>query len=214
MGEVRVLLADDSAMARDAIMTVLKAAPQFVVVGQATDGHEAVAMARTLEPDLVLMDLNMPRCDGLMATRLIKREQPHIAVVILTVSDHPGDLFEAIRSGAQGYLLKNLQPEDWLSYLRSFADGDWSMPQDVAHRILAEFGGSVPTETTAQGAALTDREIEVLRRVAQAQSNRAIAAHLVISEHTVKNHIKNILQKLQLKNRVELALYASRRLKE
>lgn len=213
MGQVRVLLADDSSMAREAIGALLATDARFQVVGEAADGEEALRLARETRPDLILMDINMPRCDGLLATRLIKRELPEVTVVMLTVSDHPGDLFEAIRHGAQGYLLKNLEPKDWMAYLRAFADGEWAMPRDVARRILSEFAGSRPaarTQAAAERPELTDREVEVLQRVARAESNREIADSLHISEHTVKNHIKNILQKLHLKNRVELALYASR----
>ncbi len=114
MSAERVLLADDSLLARRAIRTLLGRDSGFEVVGEAEDGSQALALARKHKPDLVLMDINMPGCDGLLATRLIKRELPHVVVVILTVSDDAGDLFEAIRSGAQGYLLKSLEPEDWL----------------------------------------------------------------------------------------------------
>jgi DNA-binding NarL/FixJ family response regulator len=207
MNVERVLLADDSPLARTAIRTLLKKNSGFEVVGEAEDGSQVLALARKLEPDLVLMDINMPRCDGLLATRLVKRELPHIVVVILTVSDDAGDLFEAIRSGAQGYLLKSLEPEDWLEYLRDLMQGV-AMPRALAQRILAEF--TPPVAPTGPDLALTEREHEVLHLVASAMTNKQVASALYISEQTVKNHIKNIMHKLHAKNRVELALHAER----
>jgi two-component system, NarL family, nitrate/nitrite response regulator NarL len=153
------------------------------------------------------MDINMPRCDGLLATRLLKRELPATTVVVLTVSGEAEDLFEAIRSGAQGYLLKSLDPESWLECLRGLAGGE-AMPRDLARRILAEFAaGAAPADPEA---CLTEREREILDLVASAMTNRQIAAALYISEQTVKNHVKKVMQKLHLKNRVELALHAQR----
>lgn len=217
---IRLLIADDSPHARAAITSVVARAPEFAVVGEAKDGYEALQMAGALRPDMVLMDITMPRCDGLLATRLLKRRQPETVVVILTVSDDAADLFEAIRSGAQGYLLKSLDPGDWLAYLRGFAQGHWTMPREMAERILAEFGAAArpaaarsrpgPGPGPAPAAGLTARETEVLRLVARAMTNREIAGTLGISEQTVKNHLKHIVQKLHLKNRVDLAIYARR----
>ncbi len=203
MSAKRVLVADDSLLARQAIRSLLKREPGFRLVGEAEDGHEAISLARELEPDLILMDIDMPRCDGLLATRLIKRELPHATVAMLTVSDDAANLFEALRSGAQGYLLKSLAPADWLECLRSLARGD-AAPPGLAQRILAEFSPA-PTPPESN---LTDREREVLRLVAGAMTNRQVAERLYISEQTVKNHIKSLLRKLRLKNRVELALHA------
>lgn len=203
----RVLLADDSAIARRAVSTLLKREPGFEVVGEAGDGFEALDLARDLRPDLALMDINMPRCDGLLATRLLKRELPETTVVVLTVSGDAGDLFEAIRSGAQGYLLKSLDPESWLECLRGLASGE-AMPKDLARRILAEFAArTAPADPDAR---LTEREREILDLVASAMTNKQVAQALYISEQTVKNHVKKILHKLRLKNRVELALHARR----
>lgn len=205
MSEKRVLVADDSPLARRAIRTLLKGEPGFRLVGEAENGYQAISLARELEPDLILMDISMPRCDGLMATRLIKRELPHATVAMLTVSDEASDLFEALGNGAQGYLLKSLAPEDWLECLRSLGRGE-AVPSGLAQRILAEFSPRPkPPETS-----LTDRENEVLRLVAGAMTNKQVAEQLYISEQTVKNHIKSLLRKLRLKNRVELALYAKR----
>lgn len=207
MNARRVLLADDSVLARRAVSTLLKREPGFEVVGEAVDGFGALAMARELEPDLVLMDIDMPGCDGLLATRLLKRELPGVTVVVLTVSGDAGDLFEAIRSGAQGYLLKSLEPEAWLECLRGLVGGE-AMPRDLARRILAEFAAqAVPADPDES---LTEREREILHLVASAMTNKEVAAALYISEQTVKNHIKKIMLKLHLKNRVELALHAQR----
>lgn len=205
MSAKRVLVADDSPLARRAIRTLLEREPGFRLVGEAEDGREAISLARDLEPDLILMDIDMPRCDGLLATRLIKRDLPKTTVAVLTVSDDAANLFEALRSGAQGYLLKSLAPADWLECLHSLACGD-ATPPGLARRILAEFS---PSQASPESN-LTDREREVLRLVASAMTNRQVAERLYISEQTVKNHIKSLLRKLRLKNRVELALYARR----
>ena len=203
----RVLLVDDSLLARRAVRTLLRRDSGLTVIGEAEDGSQALALARELRPDLILMDINMPRCDGLLATRLIKRELPQTVVVMLTVSDDASDLFEAIRSGAQGYMLKSLEPEEWLKYLRDLMQGA-AMPRALAQRILAEF--APPVEPTKPDLALTEREREVLRLVASAMTNKEVATELHISEQTVKNHIKSIMQKLHAKNRVELTLHAKR----
>ncbi len=206
---VRLVIADDSRDARAAIASVLARDPAFEVVGEAADGYEALRLVEERSPDMVLMDLAMPRCDGLLATRLVKRRAPQVTVVALTVSDDPRDLFEAIRSGAQGYLLKRLDPADWLDYLRRLASGDAAIPREVAARILAEFDAG-PRPPAPIEAGLTEREAEVLKLVAQAMTNREIGETLGISEQTVKNHLKHIVQKLHVKNRVGLAMYARR----
>lgn len=203
----RVLVVDDNPLARQAVASVLGKAEEFDLVGEASGGLEALKLARELMPDLILMDINMPEYDGLLTTRLIKRELPYITVVILTVSDDAGDLFEAIKSGAQGYLLKSLNPDDWLQYLRDLARGDRPISKDLARRMISEFTAASSPEPDMR---LTDREQEVLELVAQALTNKQIAAALYISEQTVKNHLKNMMHKLHLKSRVELALHARR----
>ena len=179
------------------------------MIGEAEDGFEALSLARELKPDLSLMDIDMPRCDGLLATRLIRQELPSVEIVILTVSDDAGDLFEAIRNGAQGYLLKRLGPEDWLECLRNLARGE-AIPQALAQRILAGFSPLASTPGPPPDPNLSAREQEALRLVGAAMSNKQVADALYISEQTVKNHVKSMLKKLRLKNRVELALYAKR----
>lgn len=207
-----VLIADDSARARRAIRLILDGPESFRVVAEATTGTEAIDLARQLMPDIVLMDIHMPQMDGLRATRVIKRELPYIKVVMLSVSDDAADLFEAIRSGAQGYLVKSLDPSDWLSYLQGILDGETPISKVIAQRILSEFrsadkpGGGLP-----EPGLLTQRELEILDFVRTGATNREIATRLFIAENTVKNHLKNIMAKLHIENRVQLAAYAAKR---
>ena len=203
----RTLIVDDSELARRGIRAVLAASPQFEVVGEATDGEEGLAGARRLSPDLVLMDLRMPALGGLEAIRLIKEELPATVVVVVSVSDDPQDLFEAIRAGAQGYLIKNVEPNIWLEYLGALVQGDTRISRAIADRILREFvrPGSKARDLLPT---LTDREEEILGLVARGLANKEIAARLGIVEGTVKRHLQNILAKLHLRNRVQLATYA------
>lgn len=213
---VRVLIVDDHPLARLGIETILSEDPAFQVVGNATDGLQAVEMARQLMPDVILMDINLPGQDGLAATRQIKAEMPYVRVVIVTVSDDAQDLFEAISAGAQGYLLKNLSPQEWTEYLHAIVQGEARISKKIARRILREFkvdsDGEAPSSPpAARGKAtevLSQRECEILRWVAKGASNKEIAEQLFISENTVKNHLKNILAKLHLRNRVQLATFA------
>jgi len=205
-----LLIADDSSLARSAIKTALQNAPGFQIVGVAEDGYQALKMAVELKPQIALLDINMPRCDGLLATRLIKRQVPEVTVVILTVSDDPADLFEAIQSGAQGFLSKSLDPAEWLSYLKSLSLGETSVSRGMASRLMAGLRPTNQSESTETVPGLTERELEVIHLIGRAMTNREIAETLYISEQTVKNHVKNILQKLLLKNRVDLAVYARR----
>ena len=206
-----VLIADDSARARRAIRLILDGSESFRVVAEASTGIEAVDLAKQLSPDIVLMDIHMPQMDGLRATRLIKRELPNIKVVMLSVSDAAADLFEAIRCGAQGYLVKSLDPSDWLSYLQGVLDGETPMSKVIAQRILSEFRSpDLSTGKSPDSGLLTQRELEILDFVRQGATNREIATRLFISENTVKNHLKNIMAKLHIENRVQLAAYASK----
>jgi DNA-binding NarL/FixJ family response regulator len=204
-GKCRVLIGDDNEHARQAIRMILAKDPFFEPVGEAADGWEVIRMAENTAPDLILMDIHMPGMDGLEATRMLKQRMPSVKIVIVTVSDDVADLFEAIKRGAQGYLIKNLNPSVWLEYLHSVAADETPMSGEIARRILHEFTSPSPPQ---EDPALTPRELEILGHVAQGRSNREIAAVLFISEHTVKNHMKNIMQKLHLKNRVELTRYA------
>jgi two-component system nitrate/nitrite response regulator NarL len=207
----RVLITDDHPLARRAIRTLLEGESDFVIVGEAENGEMAVELCRELLPDLVLMDIQMPQMSGLEATRKIKQQNPHIRVVMLTVSDDVADLFTAIQNGAQGYLLKNMDPDDWLHYLRGLLDEQSEISRSMADRLFHQFrtgpGGNAD-ETKPN--VLSSREGEILMQVASGQSNRQIAEQLLITENTVKNHIKNILAKLSLDNRVQLTAYAIR----
>lgn len=208
-----ILVADDSEPARKAVRMILDSDPQFRVIGEAESGEEAIKKAKEYMPDLLLMDINMPHLSGLEATRVVKQELPYVTVVILTVSDDASDLFEAIRNGAQGYLIKSLHPSDWITYLHGILDGDTPISRAMADRILMEFkptqDSSEPDKSELQK--LTEREQEILEWVATGATNREIANGLFIAENTVKNHLKNILAKLHLQNRVQLAAFAKRR---
>lgn len=201
----RVVIGDDHKHARQAIRLILESDPMFEIIGEATNGKEVIQLTERYAPDLVLIDINMPLLDGLQATGIIKERFPAVKIVIVTVSDDASDLFEALKRGAQGYLLKNLHPEFWLEYLHSLLTDEITISRKVAHRILKEFN---QTSGSTQNQTLTGREKEILSLVAKGWSNKEIAANLVISEYTVKNHLKNIMQKLHLRNRVQLTRYA------
>ena len=211
MTSIRVLLADDHALFRRGVASLLAAENGFEVVGEAVDGRQAVEMARDLMPDVILMDISMPVMDGLEATRRIKGEMPYVRIVILTASDGDRSLFEAVKSGAQGYLLKKIEPQALYGTLRGVVQGEAPVSRLMAARLLEEFTRqNRHPAATAPGAELTARERGVLELVSQGRSNKEIAAALVIAENTVKNHLKNILEKLHLENRVQAATFALR----
>lgn len=209
MDVCRVLIADDHPMARMAIRSLLNADPFFEVIGEAEDGEQAFRLAGQLQPDLILMDINMPKWSGLEATKEVKKAYPHIKVVILSVSDDVGDLMTAIQFGAQGYLLKNLEPEDWIQYLHALLGEDSQPSREMASRMFHPFHHSESSDGPPPHV-LTPREREIVMYVGAGKTNREISEALTISENTVKNHLKNILDKLQLANRVQLAAYAVR----
>jgi len=182
---------------------ILESDPAFEVVVEGTSGEEAIVLSDMWMPDLILMDIQMPGIGGLEATKRLKEKYPFIKVVMVTVSDDIAHLFDAIKKGAQGYLLKNLKPETWLEYLKAIAVDEVPMTRELAFRILKELS-PMGTEVSP----LTAREREILGLVAKGMSNKEISSNLDLSEHTVKNHMKNILQKLHLENRVQLARYA------
>jgi DNA-binding NarL/FixJ family response regulator len=209
---LRVLLVDDHVLFRKGVAALLARRESVQIVGEAGDGLEAIQAAREALPDVVLMDIEMPRCDGLEATRRIKNEMPHVKIVILTVSDDDQNLFEAIKSGAQGYLLKDLEPYQLYDLLESISRGEAPLSGVVAAKILKEF--SRPSRESAQApevtGELTPREIDILERVVEGMTNKEIAFTLNISENTVKIHLRNILEKLHLQNRIQAAVYAVR----
>jgi DNA-binding NarL/FixJ family response regulator len=206
---MRVLLADDHALFRDGVSSLISAWGHEVV-GQASNGEEAVALADQVRPDLILMDVRMPGLSGLGATRRIKAAHPKIAIVMLTVSEDEEDLFAAIKSGAQGYLLKNLESAQLRAMLEAVQRGEAAITPATAARIIDEFLRPDRPRQAADPGRLTDREIEVLRLVTQGLRNKEIAARLGISENTAKFHLKNILEKLHAQSRTELAARAVR----
>ncbi|MGB5934190.1 MAG: response regulator transcription factor [Anaerolineae bacterium] len=210
---LRILLVDDHLLFRKGLRGLLLGHENLEVIGEAGDGLEALEKARELMPDLILMDIGMPGCDGVEATRRIKEEMPHITVVMLTVSDSDEDLFEAIKSGARGYLLKNLEPDDLFEMLDGISGGEAPISGKMAAKILEEFSLQAQQQSLAAITrnGLTAREVEVLKLVAQGATNREIASALFITENTVRNHLKNILAKLHLKNRIQAAVYAARK---
>lgn len=212
MNPIRVLLVDDHSLFRKGVAAALAEHPDIQVVGEASDGLQAVARAHELMPDVVLMDISMPGMDGLEATRRIKTELPQMRVVILTIAEEDQNLFEAIKSGAQGYLLKNVEPLELVEMLRGVSRGEAPISRSTAARILTEFARQAQGSDTAArpSACLSKREQEVLALVAGGATNKQIAAVLGISSSTVKNHLQNILGKLHLENRVQAAAFALR----
>ncbi len=210
MEPIRVLLVDDHILFRKGLVSLLSARDDIEIVGECSEGAEAVDRARELMPDVVLMDVRMPGLNGIEATRRIASEMPHVKVVMLTVSDEDKDLFEAIKCGARGYLLKSIEPADLYHLVRAVAAGEAALSPAIAAKILDEYG-RVPTrerEGAAQEVVPTEREREILGLLMEGLGNKAIAHRLCISESTVRNHLHNILYKLHLENRVQLALYA------
>lgn len=208
---MKVLLADDHALFRAGIESLLNAWGH-TVVGEAKNGIEALEKTRSLHPDLILMDIQMPKCNGLEATRLIKAEMPEIKIVMVTVSHDDADLFEAIKSGAEGYLLKDMSEDEFNRVMTGVAEGEAPLSQGIATRILDEFARVARKDDSGTGdrGGLTAREHDVLQLIAQGSTNREIAEKLVITENTVNFHVKNILQKLHLRNRAEAVAYAYR----
>lgn len=210
--EVRVLLADDQAMVRAGFRLILESEPGVVVAGEAEDGAQAVELARTLRPNVVLMDIQMPTLDGLAATRRIVgealREVPP-KVLILTTFERDEYVFEALRAGASGFLLKNAPPEDLIDAVRIVAAGDALLAPSVTRRIIAEFARRAPAPSRSSALdALTEREADVLRGLARGLANAEIAERLFVGDATVKTHVSNVLSKLGLRDRAQAVVFA------
>jgi DNA-binding NarL/FixJ family response regulator len=203
------MLVDDHALFRRGVAAALTEDQGFEVVGEASNGTEAVERAADLMPDVILMDVYMPRCDGITATRLIKARLPYVSIVMLTVSDTDHNLFEALKAGALGYLQKKIDPQELRDMLRRAARGEAPLSPETAARVVDEFS-RLGRGAAHDGEGLTARERAVLEEVARGASNKEIAAALLISENTVRNHLRNILQKLHLQNRTQVAAYALR----
>jgi DNA-binding NarL/FixJ family response regulator len=208
---MRIVLADDHALFRDSMKSLLEARG-LQVIGEAQNGREAIELAKRLKPDVILMDLGMPELDGLSATKLIAADLPEVKVVVLTASDDDASLFEAIKAGAQGFLLKNLESEAFFTLLEGVNRGEPALTPTLARKVLQEF--AKPSHGTGHREdpdALTDREREVLELlVSGVTSNRKLAKHLGVSENTVKFHVRNILDKLHLHNRAQVVGFAMR----
>lgn len=207
---MRIIIADDHTLFRDGLRSLLDAYGAEVVA-EARNGREAVELSRLHRPDLVLMDLTMPEMGGLAATRMIKAESPEVAIVVLTASEDETDLFEAIKSGAQGFVPKDIQARRLFDLLGGVGRGEPALTPALAGKVLAEFARPATTASTAAQPTLTERERDVLDLlVAGITSNRELGARLFVSENTVKYHLRNILAKLHLENRAQVIAYAVR----
>lgn len=212
---LRILLADDQSLFRTALSTLIDSQPDFAIVGEAANGLEAVELAGELGPDVAVLDVEMPVMDGVTAARLIAEQAPGTKVVMLTVSESDEHVFEAMRNGASGYLLKDLRPEHLYEMLRAAGRGETPLSPAVAGRLVADTRervvvSSAPSVTGRPDAILTRREMEILQLVAEGLSNKEIGTELSITEGTVKNHVHNALEKLELDNRIQAAAYVVR----
>ncbi len=210
---IRVLVVDDHALFRRGLQMVLEQEPDIEVVAEAGDGAEAVVKAAEETPDIVLMDVRMPRRGGIDACTAIHETVPSAKIIMLTISDEEGDLYDAIKAGAMGYLLKEISIEEVAAAIRAVHGGQSLISPSMASKLLTEFASMIKKTDDRQQVPtprLTDREMEVLKLVAKGMNNRDIAKQLFISENTVKNHIRNILEKLQLHSRMEAVVYAVR----
>ncbi|MDY7018820.1 MAG: response regulator transcription factor [Chloroflexota bacterium] len=208
---MRVLIVDDHALVRSGIASLLRAS-DIEVVGEASGGLEAVEKAVCLRPDIILMDIKMPGCNGLQATQLIKAEMPQAKIVMVTAFDDDEDLFEAMKNGAVGYILKNVKAEEFIELLSNVMKGEVAVSPWIASKIAKElFRNAGRLGAKHVDSDLTTKEEEVLRLVAGGARNKDIASSLFISENTVKYHLRNIMEKLQFKSRAQVAVYAAKR---
>ncbi|TWE11697.1 response regulator [Rudaeicoccus suwonensis] len=212
MSDVRVLLVDDQPLLRMGFRLALESQAELVVVGEAGNGREAVALSGELRPDVVVMDVRMPVLDGIAATGEIVNAHPDVRILILTTFDLDEYAFAGLRAGASGFLLKDVPPEDLVSAIRTIARGDAVVAPRVTRRLLEEFSGRLPVDGDLAPAHtvddLTERETEVLRELATGATNAEIAAHLFLAEATVKTHVSRILMKLGLRDRVQAVIFA------
>lgn len=206
---LEILLVDDHPLFRKGVRSLLEVKTGYRVIGEASNGCEAVALTRASKPAVIFMDIDMPEMNGLEATRIIKKEYPKTSIVILTVSDYDSVLFDAIKAGASGYLLKNLEPVDLYDTLEKIRNGEAVINGVLATKILREFNRmSGAREKAKEIEPLSEREIEVLEHLVRGKDNKEIARALSIAPSTVKTHLQNIMDKLHLKNRIEAAVYA------
>lgn len=210
---IRVLVVEDHTLVREGIVKILSSDKGIEVIGEAGNGFEALTKTRELKPDAVLMDLYMPGMDGFAATRLIKREMPQVHVIVLTVSNEEDDILEAVRAGARGYIVKSVDASDLIMQLKQVVSGAVAMSEDMTNKLVTGLARKNHTSHEPDAdlrTALTQREKEVLALIAQGATNKGIAASLIISEHTVRAHVRSLMQKLNLDNRTQLAVYGIR----
>lgn len=218
--KIRVMLADDHVLLREGLRKILEMEPDIDVVGEAGDGREAVEKAKELKPDVVLMDINMPGGGGLEATRAIGKELPEVDVVVLTIHDDDEYIIELVNAGAKGYMLKDVDPTRLVEAIRRVREGDSFIPTNLMTKVFQEIRrrsntrnpATFPAAANLQGDhdPLTEREMEILKLIVDGHTNREIATALFISEKTVKNHVTNLLRKLNLADRTQAAVYAIR----
>ena len=209
MDQIRILIADDHPLFRDGLRALLESVPDMQVIGEVATGNEV--MAQALQPDVILMDIKMPGLNGIEATRRILQASPHIRILVITMFEDDESVFAAIRAGARGYLLKGAVQEETLRAIRAVASGEAIFGRAIAERLMHYFGSTRPMGKSGPAQffpELTDREYEILALLAQRKSNAEIAAHLVLSPKTVRNHVSNILSKLQVADRTE-AMHAA-----
>ena len=206
---IRILIVDDHAVVREGLISIILLKPDMVVVGEAADGDEALDLARRLEPDVVLMDMVMPRLNGLQAIQRLKQENNPARILVLTSFAEDELIFPAIKAGALGYLLKDSSPQQLITAIREVHSGQSSLHPTIARKLIGELT-EAPAGKQQAGDVLTSREVDVLKLVARGYSNREIAEKLVINSRTVGKHVSNILDKLHLTNRTQAALYALR----
>jgi two-component system, NarL family, response regulator LiaR len=205
--KITVVIVDDHTIVRQGLRTYLELQPDVLVVGEAANGNEAMAVVRDNLPDIVLMDLVMPVMDGVDATRAITAMSPSTRVIVLTSFSEDEKVFASIKAGAQGYLMKDVLPSDLVAAIRTVNRGEAQLDPEIARKVMQEFANPQPVAPKHD---LTDRELEVLRLIAQGKSNKDISEDLVLSEKTVKTHVSNILQKLHLSDRTQAAVFALR----
>lgn len=209
MMAIKVVIVDDHALLREGLAKILSLESNFLIVGEANCGDEAIALTRTLKPDVVLMDINMPGLNGIEATKIIKEEMPQVEIIALTIHEDEEYIFELVRAGVSGYILKDIQPEQLIKAIKDVAEGKTAIQPNITAKLLGEFNRLSDRKTNMFSCdQLTARELEVIKLIAQGMPNKEIASTLYISEKTVKNHITNIFRKLNVEDRTQAALFA------
>jgi len=208
MEPFRVLIADDHPLFRHGLATLLMASPNFEVVGEATSGEEVVAMAAALQPDVILMDIHMPDVNGIEATRRILHDSPHIRILIITMFEDDASVFTAMRAGARGYMLKDVQKADMLAAIQAVGRGEAIFSPTIATRLIDFFAAPRPAAPPQAFPELTEREREILCLIAKGYNNTEIATRLVLSPHTIRNYVSNVFSKLQVADRAQAIIRA------